>query len=190
MNGLDSEVAMIACLDVDYRDSGAVAACVLLRAWADAASAGEYRTAIPRIEPYVPGQFYRRELPCLLAILAEVQEPLSTVVVDSYVWLGDGTVPGLGAHLYEALGSKVPVLGVAKTQFAGATAARPVWRGASRRALYVSAAGMDLDQAAQHIGQMHGSFRIPTLLKRVDQLCRGPDTSAHGGSSLLMDGLS
>lgn len=163
---------MIACVDVDYRDHEAVAACVLFRAWADAVDAGEEVEHVARVEPYRPGEFYRRELPCLLAVLGKVQGPLEAVVIDGYVWLGDETSPGLGGHLYAALGGTVPVIGVAKTGFAGVRVARPVVRGTSRRPLWVTAAGLDPDTAARHVAAMHGPFRIPTLLKRVDWLCR------------------
>src|SRR5438046_1855650 len=115
---------MIACVDVDYRDNGAVAACVLFRDWADAASAAEHVRRLERVEPYQPGQFYKREMPCLLAVLAEVAEPLETIVVDGYVWLADEGTPGLGAHLFEALDAALPVIGVAKTRFTSARAAR------------------------------------------------------------------
>jgi deoxyribonuclease V len=163
---------MIACVDVDYRDGGAVAACVLLRNWADAESAAEHVRHIVQVEAYQPGQFYKRELPCLLAVLNEVAGPLAVIVVDGYVWLADENAPGLGAHLYEALGKAVPVIGVAKTRFASARAARPVLRGDSQRPLFVTAAGMDVEAAVEHVRGMHGTFRIPTLLKRVDCLCR------------------
>src|SRR5262249_9722907 len=107
---------MLVCVDVDYRDDRALAAGVLFRAWTDADSALEVVHTIEQAEPYVPGQFYKRELPCLLAVLAEVTEPLDAIVIDGYVWLQDEQTPGLGGHLYEALGRKVPVIGVAKTR--------------------------------------------------------------------------
>ncbi len=163
---------MIACVDVDYRDSEAVAACVLFRDWTDASSCAAFTARIPAVEPYQPGQFRKRELPCLLAVLGKVPDTLDVVVVDGYVWLGAATDPGLGAYLYEALHRKVPVIGVAKTHFHGATAARPVLRGGSVGHLYVTAAGMDLATACGHIQNMHGNFRMPTLLKEVDRLCR------------------
>jgi len=164
---------MIACVDVDYRDDGAVAACVLFRSWTDAEPAGEYICRIERVEPYQPGQFYKRELPCLLAVLEKAAQPPEMVVVDGYVWLEDESHPGLGAHLYEALGKSVPVVGVAKTRFASARSARPVLRGDSGKPLFVTVAGIAVDEVARSVQAMHGPFRIPTLLKRVDQLCRG-----------------
>lgn len=163
---------MIACVDVDYRDGDGLAACVLCNDWTDAESCAAFTERIVGIQPYEPGQFYKRELPCLLAVLGKVRGTVDVVVVDGYVWLSDETEPGLGAHLYQALGKKIPVVGVAKTQYHGATAARPVLRGDSRRPLFVSAVGMDLDQACRCIQGMHGDHRLPTLLKQVDQLCR------------------
>lgn len=163
---------MIACVDVAYHDDGASAACVLFREWGDAQGEREIVERIAPVEEYRPGRFYRRELPCLLAVLAMVSEPLEAVIVDGYVWLGDENRPGLGAHLYEALGRGAAVIGVAKSRFAAATGAVPVLRGGSRRPLYVTAAGMEVHLAARLIGAMHGSHRIPTLLKRVDRLSR------------------
>jgi deoxyribonuclease V len=164
---------MIAAVDVDYRvDGGAVAACVLFDDWAAGAAAAERTEAIAQVEPYRPGQFYKRELPCLLAVLRHAAGPLAAVVVDGYVWLGDDH-PGLGAHLHEALGRTTPVVGVAKTLFRSARrAARPVLRGGGARALWVTSVGIDLDEAAERVRRMHGTYRLPTLLKRVDHLCR------------------
>lgn len=162
----------IAIVDVDYRGDGAVAACVLARGWADAEPESTRAVFLDRVEPYEPGMFYRRELPCLLAVLSELGERPGAVVVDGYVWLGDG-VPGLGARLFEALGGEIPVVGVAKTRFRGADGvAEEVLRGGSKSPLSVTAAGMDLREAADLIRGMHGPHRIPALLTRADRLCR------------------
>lgn len=162
---------MIACVDVAYHGDEASTACVLFREWGDGQGEREIVTKIGPVEEYQPGRFYRRELPCLLAVLGSVAEPLEAVIVDGYVWLGEDA-PGLGALLYEALGRSVAVIGVAKSRFAAATGALPVLRGGSRRPLYVTAAGMDAAAAARCIEAMHGAHRIPTLLKRVDRLSR------------------
>jgi deoxyribonuclease V len=163
---------MIACVDVDYRDVGAVAACVCFETWSDAAAASESIVRIDDVEPYESGQFFRRELPCLLAVLNSLSHLPQVVIIDGYVWLG-GQQPGLGAHLYQALSEQVAVIGVAKTQFARAEPVELVLRGRSRTPLYVTAAGMDVAEAASHIRAMHGNNRIPTLLRRVDRLSRG-----------------
>ena len=161
---------MIACVDVHYRDPTAVAACVLFQAWSDDKPMSETIVEIREVRPYVSGEFFRRELPCLLAVLRAINERPQSVIIDGYVWLGDER-PGLGAHLYAALDFQAAVIGVAKTKLENAKS-REVLRGRSLSPLYVTAAGMNLAGAAHHIQEMHGEFRIPTLLKRVDQLSR------------------
>lgn len=159
------------CLDVHYRDLDATAAGVVFEHWNDASPHLELTTTISPIAAYESGKFYRRELPCLQAILDLISDPLDVILVDGFVWLEHGA-PGLGGHLYAALNTAIPVIGVAKTKFLGATSVVEVFRGASKTPLYVSAAGMELDEAVQAIQHMHGPYRIPTLLKRVDQLSR------------------
>ncbi|HEY6038329.1 MAG TPA: endonuclease V, partial [Kofleriaceae bacterium] len=111
---------MIVCLDVDYRAASVVTACVGFHAWTDAVAAREH--VVRSTEPaaaYEPGRFAGRELPYLRAALAGFAEPIQLAIVDGYVWLDAGR-PGLGAHLHAALG--VPVVGIAKTHYAGAEA--------------------------------------------------------------------
>jgi len=163
---------MIACVDVDYRGVGAVAACVCFSAWSDGTAALESVVQVGDVEPYESGQFYRRELPCILAVLKSLPRLPRVVIIDGYVWLGQQQT-GLGAHLYEALDEQVAVIGVAKTRFVRAEPVELVFRGRSRNPLYVTAVGMDAAEAAHHIRAMHGPHRIPTLLKLVDQLSRG-----------------
>jgi deoxyribonuclease V len=163
---------MIACADVDYRGREGVAACVLFRDWQAARSSDEIVVRVRQVEAYQPGLFFKRELPCLLEVLARATCALDAVIVDGYVWLSHERGPGLGAHLYRALMEQVPVIGVAKTRFAQAVPSTPILRGRSKRPLYVSAAGMGSPEAAKRIRSMHGPFRIPTLLARADRLCR------------------
>lgn len=164
---------MLACVDVDYQQDHAKAACCLFEDYDDAAARSELVEVISEPAAYRPGQFYLRELPCLLAVLKRVSEPLAAILIDGYVWLDEAESPGLGAHLYRALEERVPIIGVAKSRYRHPVAARAVLRGDSQRPLYVSAAGADLDEAANAVARMHGEYRIPTLLKRVDRLCRG-----------------
>ena len=160
---------MIACLDVDYRATSVVAACVGFHAWTDAAAAREHvvRSDQPAA-PYEPGKFFERELPYLRAALAAFAEPIQLAIVDGYVWLDAGR-PGLGAHLHAALG--IPVVGIAKTHF-GSADAIAVTRGESATPLFITAAGIAAETAAAHVVAMHGPFRIPTLIKRADTLAR------------------
>ena len=164
---------MIAAVDVHYQAESGTAACVLFRHWSDDAPAFESIAQVPKVAPYEPGNFFRRELPCILAVLQAVEQRPRIVIVDGYVWLTDEREPGLGGHLYEALERKAAIIGVAKTKFRNADSALAVTRGTSRVALHVTAAGLSLPEAASNIREMHGPFRIPTLIRRADQLCRG-----------------
>jgi deoxyribonuclease V len=102
------------------------------------------------------------------------------VIVDGYVWLDGSGKPGLGGHLFQALGERVTVVGIAKTPLHGADGAHEVLRGSSQRPLFVTAAGIPADVAAEHVRAMHGAHRIPTLLSRVDALCRRGEAEAAG----------
>ncbi len=163
---------MIACTDVYYTPNQAIAACLLFRHWSDDTSYSELTDRVEGPAAYEPGRFYRRELPALLCVFEKLPDQPDVVIIDGYVWLGEGCYPGLGAYLYEALGGPTAVIGVAKTLFKEGPAVRGIRRGTSVRPLYVTAAGMDLNEAAERVVKMHGEFRIPTLLKKVDRLCR------------------
>ena len=78
----------------------------------------------------------------------------------------------MGKHLHEALGGSVPVIGVAKTPFKGHTNPCELLRGRSKKPLFITSEGVDTERAREHIRSMHGPFRIPTLLGKVDRLCR------------------
>jgi len=164
------EMPLIVALDVDYRDSVAVAAGVWFRGWSVGIAEFATVATFNNVAEYQPGEFYRRELPCLLGVLARGPQP-DLIVIDGYVWLGEGR-PGLGAHLHEALDGKTPIIGVAKTRFYSATDAIPVCRAESRSPLYVSAVGVSSAEAAEWVRSMNGEFRLPTLLKQVDRLAR------------------
>jgi deoxyribonuclease V len=170
---------MILAVDVDYRTAGAVAAGVLFRTWTDCAPARALRTRLDAVAPYVPGQFYKRELPCILALVKCLARLPAVLVVDGYVYLGRERRPGLGKYLYNALNGRAAVVGVAKSRFKGTPTAAKVLRGGSRRPLYVTALGMSATEARRHVVSMCGAHRVPRLLRVVDQLSRrkGPLTS-------------
>ncbi len=163
--------SMIAAFDVHYfRNGGARAAAVLFNSYEDVRAKVHYTKLFSQTNAYVPGEFYRRELPCILDLIAILEDPPQVAIIDGYVMLGNR--PGLGRHLFQALEKKVKVIGVAKSRFQGAIC-HELLRGKSRTPLYITADGMDQVQAAEKIRSMHGDHRIPTLLKAVDHLARG-----------------
>ena len=169
---------MIFTVDVQYQDPQATAAGLLFPFWDKADIAHTLTKGISAIAPYEPGSFYKRELPCILSLLDDVAlhhpiDQLEAIVVDGFVTLGAEQRPGLGMYLHHRLEQSIPIIGVAKRKFVGTPSVCEVYRGQSQNPLFVTAVGIDLAQAKAHIVSMHGDHRIPTLLKRVDQICRG-----------------
>src|SRR5260370_17826726 len=103
---------MYAAVDVHYLPSGeARAALVVAPSAAFSVIETEKVVLVPEVAPYVPGQFWRRELPCLQAGLTGVSG-LSLLGVDGYVDLGPSGRPGAAAHAPAAfaapVGSRAP----------------------------------------------------------------------------------
>jgi deoxyribonuclease V len=140
---------LCAAVDVQYLSTGGARAAAVLAADAVFAHVLAERTGlVPQVAPYQPGEFYRRELPPLRAVLDDLDDlgGLGLLVVDGYADLDSAGRPGLGAHAHAEFG--IPVIGVAKSRFRTATHAVPVLRGSSARPLFVTAAGMPAADAA------------------------------------------
>lgn len=122
------------------------------------------------VAPYESGSFYKRELPCIVSLLQDLDMwDIPLIAIDGFVYLdGEGRY-GLGGHLYERLERRVQVVGVAKSPFKGSCKfVREICRGRSKRPLFISAVGTDLDEAARLVKGMSGEFRMHGLLKILD----------------------
>ncbi len=163
---------MILAIDVDYRADQALVAGVCFRHWDDESPEIVFHTEVTNVEDYQPGQFYKREMPCIIKLLKDHNLNPDLIVIDGFVVLGQDSKSGLGMHLYNALGKNTPVIGVAKTAFQDSKPESEVFRGKSEKPLYVTAIGIEEQLAKSYISSMHGKHRIPTLLKLVDQESR------------------
>jgi deoxyinosine 3'endonuclease (endonuclease V) len=162
---------MIAAFDVHYfKDDRARAAAVIFKGYTAIDIEAQYTAITHHTADYRPGEFYLRELPCILNLLNQFVYLPAQIIIDGYVMLGEHF--GMGRHLFEALNGTIPIVGIAKNRFHNACG-EAVFRGRSRNPLYVTAVGMDQKQAVEKIKSMHGQHRLPALLKRVDQLARG-----------------
>lgn len=166
----------ILIVDVDYREAEgySVVAGVLIQDWASTECA-VLTVAHQGVEPYEPGAFYKRELPCILHLLRYVTPKLGCIVVDGYVYLGHDQHDGLGAKLHHE--TSIPVIGVAKTHFDGTPPEAFLTRNNTTKPLYVTAIGGDPSAARACIEDMAGDFRIPGMLKYVDHVCRSSTIS-------------
>ena len=158
---------MILLVDVFYINDLGYASGIVISDWTDNAPAYAVNTITKDIKSYEPGKFYKRELPCILNLLKELKTDMSHIVIDGYVWL-DNNKDGLGAHLYHAIKEQTPVIGVAKNPFSSVVNMKKVFRGSSKKPLYVTAIGEDLQKASECIRNMFGKNRIPDMIKLAD----------------------
>ena len=163
---------MILAVDVHYKGQIAVVAGVSFENWDDDCPCEIFMSTVSNIEKYKPGEFYKRELPCILKLLEDHNIRPDCIVIDGFVYLDGVGKAGLGKHLYDALEGGVNVIGVAKKPFKEISERFAIYRGKSDNPLYVTSAGIEIGTAKKMVITMSGRFRMPTLLKRVDQACR------------------
>lgn len=160
-------------IDVHYnKNDFAIAAGISFTDWTSDKIIGTHIVRIDKVAPYKSGSFYERELPCVLALIDSIEQTPEMLIIDGYVTLGSEEQDGLGAHLYNALDSKIPVIGVAKNRFSDTSGDSEILRGVSKHPLFVTSKGIDKAAAKELILNMHGKNRLPTLLKMVDRKCR------------------
>ena len=156
---------MILATDVQYHDQGATVAGVLFHDWKDANAEKVIMTEIQDVAPYVSGQFYQRELPCLLALLEDVGDAVECIVVDGFVYLDGEQKPGLGKYLYDALDGQIPVIGVAKSAFKDSPPDTALLRGNSQNPLYVTSVGIPFMQAKHYTSSIFHSHHCCCVWK-------------------------
>ena len=165
---------MVLAVDVYYHDDLSAKVVGVLFNWKDREAKFVYDDLVSQVSEYVPGQFYKRELPCILQLLNTVDlGTISCVIVDGHVYVDNQKTYGLGGHLWKALQEKIPIIGIAKKAFFGTeNVSFPVLRGQSKTPLFVSSIGIEVAEVMDKVEQMHGKYRIPTLLKYLDQQTR------------------
>lgn len=163
---------MIMAIDVYYIASRAKSVAILFEHWED--TKNDIQSLITDycddVAPYQSGQFYQRELPCIMSLLTKIDlTNITAIIIDGYVHLEQGKF-GLGGHLYNSLNKTIPIIGVAKKPFAGNSEyLLEVIRGQSKHPLYVTAIGTSLENAAKNVKAMAGKHRMPELLSYLDQ---------------------
>lgn len=129
---------------------------------------------IKDVYEYIPGEFYKRELPCIKAVLDIVNlKELSAIIVDGHIYIDNEKNMGLGAHVWHLLGGTIPIIGVAKNAFFNnKQTVYELKRGNSNKPLFISSIGIELNAAVQLINEMHGNYRMPTILKELDRITK------------------
>ena len=165
---------MIIAFDTYYFEDKAKTVGLQFENWEDTEASEIFEEIITGISPYVSGEFYKRELPCILSLLKKIDLTYcKAIIIDGFVVLDDEGTLGLGGYLYHELKEQIPIIGVAKNNFAKINyKKRAVLRGESKKPLYITSKGIDIDIASEKIQQMTGTYRFPDLLKKVDALGR------------------
>ena len=80
---------MILAVDVYYKENVAKAASVLFD-W-DSETPHEVASVyIDNVEEYTSGEFYKRELPCIISLLNQIDlKKVEAIIVDGFVYLDD-----------------------------------------------------------------------------------------------------
>lgn len=165
---------MIVAIDTFYYENKAKTIAITFDNWDSSNYTKYYSEELNISSEYIPGEFYKRELPCILSILKNIDiEIIDGIIIDGYVYLDDFNKYGLGGYLYESLNRKIPIIGVAKTNFASNNINKvELLRGKSKNPLFITSIGVDIDTSKKNISKMHGEYRIPTLLKELDNLTK------------------
>ncbi|MFY1046201.1 endonuclease V [Chryseobacterium sp. GP-SGM7] len=168
---------MIYAFDTYYYESSAKTVCIAFENWNSETESFIYSENTKVTSDYESGAFYKRELPCILSLLKKIDlQNGDLIIVDGYVTLDNNGKIGLGGYLYQSLDKKYPIIGIAKNSFNSEDCQRrTVFRGESKTPLFLTAIGIDVDETHSNIINMHGNYRIPALLKKLDQLTREKD---------------
>jgi exodeoxyribonuclease-5/deoxyribonuclease V len=174
-----------------FSDTEAKTVGVVFENWGDSEPKEILEAWTYKFGPYIPGEFYKRELPCMMDLLMKIPDlkDYDAIIIDGLAHLPKST-DGLGMRLEAALEEKgiidrstqygidhVGIIGVAKSRFSEAdedTGISKVYRGGAKTPLYVDTTwfGYSSNSAGECIKSMHGLHRIPTLLKLVDTITR------------------
>lgn len=161
---------MVLAVDVHYKQGYAKAVGVLF-SWEDSIPQKIITENIYQAEDYHPGQFYKRELPCIAALLKKVDlSIIKVILVDGHIYVDNNQNFGLGGHLWLFLEKRIPIVGIAKKPlFQNIKTVTKIFRGKSKKPLYVSSIGITESIVIDEINKMKGEYRIPTILKLLDK---------------------
>jgi deoxyinosine 3'endonuclease (endonuclease V) len=169
---------VIIAIDTFYEsDEKAFTVGVLFNSWQDKVPSSIISvTSENNFGPYIPGQFYKRELPCILDLLKNLDlSKLDFIVLDGFLRLKDsnGNVhDGLGLHLKKKLNMpQLKLIGVAKSLYCKCDEISvKLYRNKEvTKPLFIQGEGISNQLAANLIYSMDGNYRLPTLLKILDK---------------------
>jgi deoxyribonuclease V len=165
---------MVLALDVHYKPGNTAKSVGFLFNWDDLQPQQTIIEYSSDIEDYVPGEFYKRELPCLLKVIEKVDlSELEAIIIDGYIYVDNNGKYGLGGVLWETLNRQIPIIGIGKTSFfSNKETVVEIFRGESKNPLFVSVIGCNLQITAEKIKSMQGNYRNPSILQQLDGITK------------------
>jgi deoxyribonuclease V len=160
---------------VHFDGTQAHAAAAAFDAWDGAEATQTYVSRIAHVEKVARGQTDLRELACVLQLLREHRLEPDLVLIEGFAHADADETPGLGQHLHQALGGKVPVVCVSKKRLPGLSVQFEVMREEDAPPLIVTCAGIDIGAAKARLRAMHGRKRVPTLMKLAARLAKSAE---------------
>jgi deoxyribonuclease V len=164
---------MVLALDVHYKGHIAKAVGVLFE-WEDIMPKEIIIEYVEKIEEYIPGEFYKRELPCLLKIIKKINlKAIEAIIIDGYVYIDNNFKYGLGGILWENLEQQIPIVGIAKTSFfSNKDTVKELFRGCSKKPLFISSIDYNVEKITEKIMNMSGNYRMPNILIELDRITK------------------
>ena len=93
-------------VDAYYTGNKAKVVGVLFENFSDEKPLKIISKVVGNVAPYESGSFYKRELPCIVSLLQDLDvRDISLIVIDGFVYLDNDGIYGLGGHFIRALGS-------------------------------------------------------------------------------------
>jgi len=160
-------------MDVHLQGDSARVAAVAFDDWAAPEGTKNYTLQIAHVEKPVKGELDLRALPWLVQLINDNGLQPEVIVFDGLVHLDAQETPGLGRRLHDTLGGRTAVIGVAKSGFKDAPAQFEVHREEETAPLVITCVGIDLGAAKARVRAMHGSKRVPTLMKLAARIAKG-----------------
>lgn len=156
---------------VDYDADTTTVAAVAFDDWDAREPTKSWTSRLPSAPKPQRGEPDLRAVAAIVQLLREHSLAPEVVVLQLAVHLDSADTPGIGRHLYEALGGAVAVIGVTRV-IPGMPSQFEVYREDEAPAVTVTCAGIDLGAAKGRIRTMHGKRRVPTLLKLTTRMAK------------------
>ncbi|MDR7332055.1 endonuclease V [Roseateles asaccharophilus] len=160
---------------VHFDAAQAQVAAIAFETWDSPEPTKTYLSHIAHVEKAPRGELDLRGLTCVMQLLREHKLEPELILIDGFVHLDSDEIPGLGQHLFLALGGMTPVIGISKTGRPGLSSQFEVMREEEAKPLIVTCAGIDIGAAKARLRAMHGRKVVPTLMKLALRLAKNKD---------------